>query len=467
MPTISLTLPRPHSAQRLVLDEAKRFNILACGRRWGKTTLGADRLARPALEGFPVGWFSPTYKMLGEVWRFYRRLLEPVTATKSEQDHRIDLITGGVIEFWSLDRPDVARGRKYQRVVIDEAAMVRGLEAAWLEVIRPTLADLLGDAWFLSTPKGFNFFKTLFDRGQDPRYPDYASWQMPTSTNPFIAAGEIEAMRQELTERAFEQEVVASFMADGAAVFLREWWQGKNRFNPAAPSAGTNQIIARYLSYDTALKDTDRADYTACTVGELTAEYRLRTREVWRRHLAFPDLVDAVQADMRRFIGDGLLRGVLIEDKGSGTSLIQTLGGAGQWSYPVPGSSSVHTVDLIAFAPTTSKAQRAQQASVWCKLGCVDFPAPSEHVPWLLDFERELFNFTGLPDEDEHDDQVDAFSQLVIYLEHLLAEGYHARNPITAPADPYGSPANTDRPPPALTSPPSPPSPPRTPAHAA
>jgi hypothetical protein len=51
-----------------------------------------------------------------------------------------------VIEFWSLDSPDSGRGRKYAVVVVDEAAMIPELEAAWQQSIRPTLTDLQGSA---------------------------------------------------------------------------------------------------------------------------------------------------------------------------------------------------------------------------------------------------------------------------------------------------------------------------------
>ncbi len=33
-----------HESQRRVVAEAKRFNVLMCGRRFGKTTLGIDRV---------------------------------------------------------------------------------------------------------------------------------------------------------------------------------------------------------------------------------------------------------------------------------------------------------------------------------------------------------------------------------------------------------------------------------------
>lgn len=192
---------------------------MACGRRFGKTTLEEDRLVHPALRGLPVAHFAPTYKMMAEAWRDIRRLLAPVTARVNAQQHRLELITGGLIEMWSLDTPDVARGRKYARVTVDEAAMIRHLEEAWTAVIRPTLADYQGDAWIASSPKGRNYFYRMYQLGQDPNEPDWASWQLPTAANPYIVVDEIEAMRRQLPERTFNQEVLAAFLEDGGGVF--------------------------------------------------------------------------------------------------------------------------------------------------------------------------------------------------------------------------------------------------------
>lgn len=221
MTTHEVHLPRPHPGQATVIDEARRFNVLACGRRFGKSTLGVDRLIGPALEGYPVAWFSPTYRMLVEVWRDVRRTLTPIATRISTQEHRIELMTGGLVDMWSLDTPDVARGRKYKRIVIDEAAMIAHLEDAWQAVIRPTLADFQGDGWILSTPKGRNMFHRMFSWGQDPEQTDWACWQMPTAANPYIAPAEIAAMQYALPERTYAQEVLAQFLEDEGAVFRR------------------------------------------------------------------------------------------------------------------------------------------------------------------------------------------------------------------------------------------------------
>ena len=56
---IELQLTALHPAQLEVTQQAKRFNVVCCGRRWGKTVLGMDRLIQPALHGKPVAWFAP------------------------------------------------------------------------------------------------------------------------------------------------------------------------------------------------------------------------------------------------------------------------------------------------------------------------------------------------------------------------------------------------------------------------
>ncbi len=219
MRTLDLVLPRPHAAQKIVRQGARRFNVVCMGRRWGKTVLGLIVVVLIALQGKPAAWFSPTYKMLADVWREAKRLTKPIARHVSEQEKRIELITGGVIDFWSLDNPDAARGRKYAGVVIDEAAMVGWLGEAWQAVIRATLTDYAGVAWFFSTPKGRNFFWQIWQLGQDPEQTEWASWQMPTSTNPYISKSEIEAARQELPDRVFRQEYLAEFVEDAGGVF--------------------------------------------------------------------------------------------------------------------------------------------------------------------------------------------------------------------------------------------------------
>lgn len=220
MPTINLTLRRPHTGQQRVLAEAKRFNVVCMGRRWGKTSMGVNLAAETALAGKPVGWFAATNKLQSEAWRELVGALEPVTAHVSQQDRRLELITGGVIETWSLESTGYARGRKYGRAIIDEAAFARDLETAWNKSIRPTLTDFIGDAWILSTPWGLDYFWSMWMRGQEPDG-TWKSWQMPSVTNPYLSPDEIESARADMPDLAFRQEYLAEFIDDGVGVFRK------------------------------------------------------------------------------------------------------------------------------------------------------------------------------------------------------------------------------------------------------
>ena len=246
----------------MILAEASRFNVVACGRRFGKSTLGINRLVDGALRGQPVGWFSPTYKMLAEVWRDVARILQPVTIRRNAQQHRLELVTGGVVDMWSLDTPDIARGRKYARVVVDEAAMIKQLGEAWQAILRPTLADMQGDMWALSTPKGRNMFWQMWTWGQDTQQPEWSAWQMPTAANPYIAASEIEAMRRDMPERTFSQEVLAQFLEDAGGVF-RNVRAAATAKGQAGPVGGHQYIIG--------VDWAKSADFTVFAVIDVTA----------------------------------------------------------------------------------------------------------------------------------------------------------------------------------------------------
>lgn len=201
---------------------------------------------------------------------------------------------------------------------------------------------------------------------------------------------------------------------EGGSVYLAKWWQAKNRYSPG-DSSWSAKVVGRWLSWDTALKDQEQNDHTALVVGELLPDYRLLLRYAWWSKLQFPQLSTAISDEMTRWNYDGKLRGVIIEDKGSGTSAIQTL----RQSLPEKLAPLI-----LDYAPgSASKIARNRQASLWCDRDCVLLPEPADQVPWLLDFEEVIFNFPNF----EIDDPADAFAQIILYLEHLLATGWRAR----------------------------------------
>jgi len=418
-------LAPPHPGQQRVRDEARRFNTLVCGRRWGKTQELIQQVVAPALQGFPTAWFAPDYKRVDEPFRLIQRAVRPAVAAVNKTDRRIELVSGGVIEFWTLDSNGPGRGRKYKRAVIDEAGLVPDLEDKWQEDIRPALSDLEGDAFFGGTPKGFNFFHTLYDRGQkgmagDERYAEYASWRMPTKGNPFIPPREVDAAQLELSLDAFMQEYEAQFVSSATQIFLPDWWLGRNRYDPTTLVEHPTRISGRFIFWDTALKDRDVNAYSARVVGEVTYDPDpakhglLLVREVWRGRPQFPALVDEITESARYWNHDGKLSQVVVEDKVSGTSAVQT----------IRASAPAWLADrVVSYEPKGSKVERWSAAAVWCKRGSVLLPLPGPLVPWLRDFEDEL---QAVPFA-QFLDQADAFSELVIYAENLLEQGWRGR----------------------------------------
>lgn len=304
-----------HDPQRQIKAESKRFNVLDCGRRFGKTKFLCDLLVETAELGFPAGYFAPTYKHLMDGWRDLIQVTAPIQAkTPDQQEKRIQLTSGGVIECWSLDGEGAGgkkdykagRSRKYKRVVIDEAALVPALEGVYDYAISPTLIDLQGDAWFGSTPNGKGAFYRFWLKGQfgSSRYdPDWMSWQMPTSMNPYIPASEIEREKRTKPDHIFRQEYMAEFLEDSGQVF-------RNLTNCIRPS---NQILREKLDpyhvyvigWDLAKKE----DFSVLTVIDCTnksvvkidrfnqVEYMLQVPRLVALTEAFQPVEDVVETN--------------------------------------------------------------------------------------------------------------------------------------------------------------------------
>jgi hypothetical protein len=216
----------------------QRFQIVCAGRRAGKTKLAVRKaLAKCRKRNQVVWWCSPTYKVVRRAYREALRQIPPGMLSKAPPpptaDGRLILHfkSGSVLEYYSAENPDAMIGEGVNYVVIDEAATIR--ETVWQQTIRPTLMDTGGSAFLISTPRGFNWFKRLWDRGQDAEYPAYASWHAASWESPYIPKEEIDEMRQSLPTLVFEQEVAADFLSEAGMVFrwtdaaLREVVEGE------------------------------------------------------------------------------------------------------------------------------------------------------------------------------------------------------------------------------------------------
>ena len=218
----------PHDGgQKDVLNCEARFQILDAGRRWGKTKIGAKKAVKEArLQRKMIWWVAPTYKVVKRGYNEVLRQLPPELLVKpAPPDTAFDagravilkFKTGSRMEFYSAERPEGMLGEGVDFAVLDEAAIMA--KHIWEQIVRPTLMDKKGGALMISTPRGQNWFYNAWLRGQSEKNPEWASWQFPTWSNPYIAPEEIEEMRATLPSVIFEQEVAAEFISDAAAVF--------------------------------------------------------------------------------------------------------------------------------------------------------------------------------------------------------------------------------------------------------
>ena len=197
--------------QRKVLDSPARFKMLCSGRRFGKTHLCLVQLISwAAKKKGSLNWYvAPTYKAAKQIaWRTLKAMV-PVElfASKNEVDLSIELTNGSRIELKGGDQPDRLRGVSLSAVVLDEAAYIP--QDAWEMVIRPALADQMGQAYFITTPAGLNWFHDMWEDAQEQ--PDWETFSFTTIEGGNVPAEEVAAAKRTLDERTFRQEFLASF----------------------------------------------------------------------------------------------------------------------------------------------------------------------------------------------------------------------------------------------------------------
>jgi hypothetical protein len=190
-----------------------------CGRRFGKSELSQILSVTYAVKGYSVAYITPTY---GLAKVFFSKLTESLELPKNKSDLKIDFPNGGQIEFFTGERLDNLRGRKFHLVIIDEASYIPDLESGWQNSIRPTLTDYKGKAIFLSTPRGKNYFYSLFMKAGEN---DWASFKFTSYDNPFIDPQEIDEARMQLPNVVFEQEYMANPSENSANPFGNKFIQ--------------------------------------------------------------------------------------------------------------------------------------------------------------------------------------------------------------------------------------------------
>src|SRR6204780_2035947 len=233
------TVGSPHiqlkPPQWTVFTSDSRFRVLVAGRRFGKTFLSLTELCRAAWGPRRLAWYvAPTYKQAKRIaWKPLKEMTRPYHAGKpNETDLRIELTCGGTICLRGADNYDSLRGDGLDFLVLDEYASIA--REAWVEVLRPALADREGGALFIGTPQGFNHFHQLVESAEGQL--DWEVFQFTTAEGGNVSPKELESAAQELDERTYLQEFEAKFGTLGVGrayyAFDRAHQVSNFRFNP-------------------------------------------------------------------------------------------------------------------------------------------------------------------------------------------------------------------------------------------
>ena len=216
---------RYHRTQAQVFTSGKRFKVVACGRRWGKTRGGIQWLTKKGVtKALKKGqslcwWVAPTYRHCKTAYRYFKLLYGKTGIIESENkaELTIDLVGGCRLEFRSAEVPDNLRGEGVDYMVLDECSTFPDSEI-WHEILRPMLMDTKGEAILIGTPKGQNWFWEEWTKGQGG-HADYKSWSFSTYDNPFLDPQEVKQTESELPELVAKQELHAEFLELGGMVF--------------------------------------------------------------------------------------------------------------------------------------------------------------------------------------------------------------------------------------------------------
>ncbi len=326
----------PHQAE-VHRSNAKR-KIVCAGRKSGKTELAIAEAVSFASQhpGSLVWWVAPSYSVSAIGFeRFlklfppgspqFNELIKPSKGLRMTAPMEIRFKNESLIVCHQTDNPDSLLGRDVHKVVCDEAARLKSED--WFQYIEPNLATTDGEAVFITTPTGKNWFYDLFLLGQDQSQDYYRSWQFPSTVNPRARAF-VEAKRLEMGESnpLFRQEYLAEFVESASDAFRGV----KDRIYPCHIRMDGSRFIAEdFREGEIYVIGVDVAKHLTYTVVSVVRYYQTESGE-WRKRLVyldrFQDFNFEIQAQKvadawRRYGGPE----VVVDATGKGDSFVEEL----------------------------------------------------------------------------------------------------------------------------------------------
>tara|TARA_R100000655_G_scaffold7690_3_gene20501 strand:+ start:1922 stop:3139 length:1218 start_codon:yes stop_codon:yes gene_type:complete len=199
--------------QKKVISSDARFRVLITGRRFGKTYLAINEIAKFSSQPNKKVWYvAPSYRQAKAIcWGVLKEKMisHKWVKTINHSDLTITLRNNSQITLRGSDNENSLRGVGLDFLVCDEFSDIN--KSVWYEVLRPTLSDTKGSAFFCGSPRGFgNWSYELFKQGETNN--DWESFKYTTLEGEQVSAEEIEQAKQDLDLRTFQQEYEATFV---------------------------------------------------------------------------------------------------------------------------------------------------------------------------------------------------------------------------------------------------------------
>ena len=252
--------------QQKVWNDPVRFQVIAAGRRTGKSRLAAWKLIIEGLAATKgsVFYVAPTQGQARDImWDMLLELGNPVIASSHVNNLQIKLVNGATIALKGADRPETMRGVSLKFLVMDEYADMK--PEVWEQILRPALADQKGSAMFIGTPMGRNHFYELYTYACVAEDETFAGYHFTSYDNPLLDNAEIEAAKKSMSTFSFRQEFMASFEAQGSELFKEDYI----KFDNEEPNGGEYYIavdLAGFADVQKVTTKTKRLDQTAISV---------------------------------------------------------------------------------------------------------------------------------------------------------------------------------------------------------
>jgi phage terminase large subunit len=273
--------PRPLQREMGHFARTKRFGVLVCHRRFGKTVLGVNLAQQTALQcphDRPrSAYIAPTYTQgKATAWDYMQHYARPVPGVEFNQSElRADFPNKGQSRIYGADNPDSLRGLYLDRVILDEYGLHPS--KTFSEVIGPTLVDRGGRALFLGTPNGKNQFYDIAMFARDAQRDGHPEWfyrECKASETGLLDASYLASAKAVMTDDEYAQEFECSFEASvKGSVYAAELQEARDAgrvttvpLDPALPidtdwDLGIGDSTAIWFSQSTRSGDIRLIDY--------------------------------------------------------------------------------------------------------------------------------------------------------------------------------------------------------------